>query len=164
MKLLRKIEKWFDYRLSWLFINGRKTEAWTKRLMEKYPREIVLVRGIPGSGKSTFARLLGGQHIESDMFFMKNGKYQFNPKKLKQAHRWCQHRVEDWMKTGQERIVVSNTFTQEWEMESYFKLAKTYGYKISTVIAENRHGGQNTHNVPQEILDAMHDRFEVKLR
>ena len=61
------------------------------------------------------------------------------------------------------RIVVSNTFTQEWEMEPYFQMAKTYDYKVFTVIVENRHGGVNTHGVPEDKLQMMKDRFEFKL-
>jgi adenylate kinase family enzyme len=47
---------------------------------------IYLVRGIPGSGKSTFAKSLGGTHFETDQFFMVDGKYNFDGSKLKEAH------------------------------------------------------------------------------
>jgi hypothetical protein len=60
-------------------------------------------------------------------------------------------------------IVVSNTFTQEWEIEPYFKLAEQYGYKVFTIVVENRHGGINQHGVPDEVLTKMRDRFEFKL-
>ena len=48
-------------------------------------------------------------------------------------------------------------------MKPYFNLAKKYGYKVFTIVVENRHGGQNQHNVPQEVIDRMVDRFEIKL-
>lgn len=60
-------------------------------------------------------------------------------------------------------IVVSNTFTQEWEMEPYFKLAKKYGYTVFSVIVENRHGGENEHGVPEEKVQIMRERFQIKL-
>lgn len=60
-------------------------------------------------------------------------------------------------------IAVSNTFTQEWEMETYFKLAKQYDYTVFTVIVENRHGGVNQHGVPEDKIQIMKDRFEIKL-
>jgi hypothetical protein len=60
-------------------------------------------------------------------------------------------------------IAVSNTFTQEWEMKPYFELAEKYGYKIFCIIVENRHGGTNLHDVPEDKLKIMRNRFEFKL-
>jgi len=126
-------------------------------------KELILVRGCPGSGKSTFAKLLGGKHIEADMFFMKDGEYQFDFTKLKDAHRWCNTIVGGWMSDGEERIVVSNTFTQEWEMKDYYDWAKDFDYKVFSIIVENRHGGVNEHGVPEDKLKIMRKRFEIFL-
>jgi predicted kinase len=62
-----------------------------------------------------------------------------------------------------DKIVVSNTFTQEWELEKYFELAKKYGYKTFSIVVENRHGGTNVHEVPEEKLEQMRNRFSIKL-
>jgi predicted kinase len=123
------------------------------------------VRGVAGSGKSTFAKTLGGRHYEADMFFIDpiSGEYKFDGSKIKLAHEWCQNRVEGDMVLNVDKIVVSNTFTQEWELEKYFELAKKYGYKVFTIIVENRHGGTNVHNVPEDKIEQMKNRFEVKL-
>jgi predicted kinase len=126
-------------------------------------KELILVRGCPGSGKSTFAKLLGGKHIEADMFFMKDGEYQFDFTKLKDAHRWCNTIVGGWMSDGEERVVVSNTFTQEWEMKDYYDWAKDFDYKVYSLIVENRHGGVNEHGVPDDKLEIMRKRFEISL-
>ena len=131
-------------------------------------KTLYIVRGVPGSGKSTFAKSIGGIHIEADQFFMMNGKYNFDITKIKLAHKYCQNQTEAWMKTdgtqvNNDKIVVSNTFTQEWEMEPYFKLAEKYGYKTFSLIVENRHGGVNEHGVPEDKLEIMKNRFEVKL-
>jgi len=61
------------------------------------------------------------------------------------------------------KIAVSNTFTQEWEMNPYLELAKQFGYVVFTVIVENRHGGKNVHGVPEEKIELMKNRFEIKL-
>jgi len=60
-------------------------------------------------------------------------------------------------------VVVSNTFTQEWEMEPYFELAKKYGYKVFSIVIENRHGGTNEHGVPEDKVEQMKNRFSLKL-
>lgn len=132
-------------------------------------KELFLLRGLPGSGKSTLAESIGGIHIEADMFFMKDGEYQFDVTKLKDAHQWCQEGVEKSMvglnnpEITTKRITVSNTFTQEWEMKPYFELAEKHGYKVYSLICENRHGGVNEHGVPEEKLEIMRARFEISL-
>jgi hypothetical protein len=60
-------------------------------------------------------------------------------------------------------VIVSNTFTQEWEMKQYYELAEKYGYTVFSLIVENRHGGVNEHGVPKEKLEQMKDRFSIKL-
>ena len=126
-------------------------------------KTLILLRGLPGSGKSTLAKSIGGSHYEADMYFMVNGEYKFDVTKLKNAHSWCQDMVYMDMLKDVPTIVVSNTFTQEWEMEAYYKLAKEHGYTVFSLIVENRHGGKNTHGVPDDKLEIMKNRFEVKL-
>jgi predicted kinase len=128
-------------------------------------KELFLLRGLPGSGKSTLAQSLGGVHLESDMYFVdSNGNYLFDGTKLQAAHGWCRMRCEMEMTQYTERIVVSNTFTQEWEMDLYFELAKKHNYKVYSLVVENRHGGVNVHGCPDDLLDKMEKRFQLKLR
>ncbi len=125
---------------------------------------LYIVRGLPGSGKSTFAKSLGGVHFEADMYFVdENGVYNFDPTKIKMAHNWCMIQTQKAMVDEEPKIVVSNTFTQEWEMETYFKLANENGYQVYSIIVENRHEGKNTHGVPDDKLQIMKDRFQIKL-
>lgn len=124
---------------------------------------LYIVRGIPGSGKSTFANSLGCPVFEADMYFMNDGEYKFDVSKIKLAHNWCKLRVEHSMEDDFQKIAVSNTFTQEWEMEAYYLLAEELGYTVFSLIVENRHDGVNEHGVPQEALDRMKDRFQVQL-
>jgi hypothetical protein len=48
-------------------------------------------------------------------------------------------------------------------MKSYFDLAEKHGYRVYSLIVENRHGGVNEHGVPEDKLEIMKNRFEVKL-
>lgn len=113
---------------------------------------------------------MGGTHFETDRYFVdEHGNYNFDGSKLKEAHQWCQDSVSNAMilnhtTNENETIVVSNTFTQEWEMKPYFDLAKSWGYTVFSIIVENRHGGVNQHGVPEDKLQQMEDRFEFKLR
>jgi predicted kinase len=134
---------------------------------------LFLVRGLPGSGKSTFAKHIWNDYAicEADQYFIdkETSEYKFDASKLREAHEWCRNQVETRMMDHQvnkqyyPEIVVSNTFTQEWEMQAYLELAKKYGYRVTTLIVENRHGNSNIHGVPDDKLDIMRNRFEIKL-
>jgi predicted kinase len=137
-------------------------------------KNLYIVRGLPGSGKSTFAKKLVGDDFlvcEADKYFIdkETGEYNFDFTKIKEAHKFCQDTVETYMKDSlvndqfYRDIVVSNTFTQEWEMKPYFELAKQYGYQVTSLIVENRHGGINEHGVPEDKIEIMKNRFEIKL-
>jgi len=136
------------------------------------PKILTLVRGLPGSGKSTFANTITNEFsvCEADKFFYdKEGNYNFDGSRLKLAHVWCFNQVRTRMEDNKlnpqfyPEIVVSNTFTQEWEMEKYYELAEEYGYKVFSIIVENRHSGVNQHGVPAEKIEQMKNRFEIKL-
>ena len=139
---------------------------------DKIMKNLYIVRGLPGSGKSTFARSIAKSYqvFEADQYFMKRGKYNFDPTKLKDAHNDCKQRVANRMRENLfnsiffNNIVVSNTFTQDWEMKFYRNIARRYGYKVHTIIVENRHGGTNVHGVPADKVQVMEDRFEIKLK
>jgi predicted kinase len=128
-------------------------------------KQLILLRGLPGSGKSTVAKLFDkALHFEADMYFLDaDGNYQFDASRIKNAHNWCRHSVMDAMKEGHPIVVVSNTFTQEWEMEVYYLLAEELGYRVISMIVENRHSGKNIHGCPDDKIEQMRNRFEFKL-
>ena len=119
--------------------------------------KLILVRGLPGSGKSTYAKSLGIFHIEADMFFMKDGEYHFDGKQIKDAHNWCFTQAETAMKLGMD-VAVSNTFTQKWEMAKYIELANTLNYEVKIIEMKDNFG--NVHGIGEDILQKMRNRWE----
>jgi len=127
-------------------------------------KSLIIVRGIPGSGKSTFARFLGRAICTADDWHTdKYGNYNWKPENVGRAHLWCQRKCERFMKKDIKTVIIANTSTTEKELEPYYELAKKYGYQVFSIIIENRHNGISEHNVPQETLDKMKNRFNIKL-
>lgn len=121
--------------------------------------KIILIRGVPGSGKSTMARKMAGyKHIESDMFlYDDNGAYLYSKERVEVAHKKCIELTRNAMEAGID-IVVSNTFTRMSEMQPYIEMAEEFGYTVDQIIADGNY--QNIHNVPDDIVGAMRNRFE----
>lgn len=125
---------------------------------------LILVRGLPGSGKSTLAKSMVDSikytlHLEADMYFIDDatGKYVFQPELIKQAHEWCQKMTDQGIRDGN-TVVVSNTFTTVKELKPYFDIAKKYNFVPTVILAQNQF--KNVHNVPEETLKRMRDRFQ----
>lgn len=126
---------------------------------------LIILRGLPGAGKTSFAKMMWPEAVicEADQFFSMSGEYKFDATKLKEAHEWCREVVRHLMNNGKPQVVVSNTSTTEKEIQPYLDLAKEFGYRVVSLIVENRHGNSNVHGVPKETLEKMKNRFEVKL-
>lgn len=121
-------------------------------------KTLYLIRGVPGSGKTTMAKEMGlKNHFEADMWFERN-EIPFKKELLSIAHEWCKQRVGRAMLTGED-IVVSNTFIKKWEMDSYFDLAFSFGYQVIIKIASGNH--ENVHGVTKEKVGKMRESFEV---
>lgn len=122
--------------------------------------ELILIRGLPGSGKSTLAKALaltGFEHVEADMYFETPKGYVFDREKLKAAHEWCLCVTAVHM-TDRRRVVVANTFSRKWEMQPYIDMGFRKGYAVRVVTATGPF--TNIHGVPEEVIQAMEDRWE----
>lgn len=125
--------------------------------------KLLIIRGVPGSGKSTMAEKLClegvyDSFLEADMFFTEdNGHYDFDPTKLPQAHEWCFSSVCRGLKEGW-NVIVSNTFSRLWEMEKYISFCKENNIPFEVVEATGNY--QNIHGVPTHVVHKMKSRWE----
>lgn len=116
--------------------------------------KLVLIRGLPGSGKSTKAKSMAGYiHLEADMYFEINGVYTYDSSKVKTAHDWCVSSAKEELEKGK-NVVVSNTFIKIWEMKRYIDL----GFPFSVI--EMSGSWKNIHGVTLEKIEMMKNSME----
>ena len=129
----------------WLYLTSNSKAASTVAIL-------YLVRGLPGSGKSTFAKTLHCLHVEADMYFQRDGQYVFDGKKLELAHRWCEKTAFLAMQAGLD-VCVSNTFVQRWQMQPYIDKAASTGHNVKIISISQQYA--NIHEVPQATIEKM---------
>ncbi|KAG8040718.1 hypothetical protein G9C98_002714 [Cotesia typhae] len=149
-----------------------------KAVIARGDKIIVLMRGLPGSGKSTEARNLISTTLakdpsiyvfSTDDFFQlhNRGVYKYDPTKLSEAHSRNQNRVLNAMKSGRTPIIVDNTNLQVWRMHPYVIMAADNGYIIEVLETNNpwaynvnELARKNIHGVSKEKIRIMLDRYE----
>ena len=122
--------------------------------------KLLLIRGLPGSGKTTLAEVMakaGYEHYETDQYFYREGVYRREASELSKAHAWCLESVRESLSRGA-RCVVSNTFTKIWEMKPYLELVKTVGDTV--LVLEAQGTWVNVHGVPGWKIDQMRERWQ----
>ena len=128
-----------------------------QKLINEKPK-IVLIRGLPGSGKSTMAAAMSGYvHLEADMFMLVDGAYQYDPTKVRDSHEWCRKQMRIALASGQS-VVVSNTFSRLHEMKDYVTIGKDFNIAVTVIDADG--AWPNVHGVPLERIEQMRQRWE----
>lgn len=131
-------------------------------------KKVIILCGVPGCGKSTYARSIPYAVVcSADDFFMKDGVYTFNPSLLGQAHAKC---FGDFLTCiGKECpcIIVDNTNIQRWERQNYETVALMCQYDVEYKywLLKTEKEIQcclkrNTHEVPESVVRSMLDRFQ----
>jgi predicted kinase len=119
-------------------------------------RNLIILKGVSGSGKSTFANLIAYPCCvctADDYFTDKDGNYNFEVNKMGLAHKACQSKFDDALKDDIiTNIVIANTNTKPADYKYYVDKAEKAGLRITYVVLENRNGTKDVHNVPEETL------------
>ena len=136
----------------------------------------IILRAIPGSGKSTFAAKLkeSAEAVglsctvhSSDEKFMIDGKYCFDFAKLGQYHRQNLYDFTVSMSNHINIVICDNTNVKVSDYRPYVDIAKEAGYSTATVsfIPETAelHFSRNVHDVPLDVIQAKIDAFQVQV-
>ena len=129
---------------------------------------LLLLRGLPGSGKSSLAALLSEKgtwpvYSVDDYFTGAEGQYEFRFEENHLAYKQCLRLTEQSMAEGIRKIIVDNTLTLEWELEPYLSLAAQYGYYVFIATVEKYHDKGNIHGISSEQIQKMALKYNVKL-
>ncbi|XP_066555841.1 NEDD4-binding protein 2-like 1 isoform X2 [Amia ocellicauda] len=143
-----------------------------RRRRRRRPRELYILRGLPGSGKSVLARQIKNNYGQAEIFSTddyfrdENGHYRFKASLLKRAHKWNQMRAREAMEDGESPIIIDNTNIHLWEMKPYVEMALEFRYHVffrepETSWKRDVFKLQRTkYKIPERTIQRMHDEFE----
>ncbi|KAM9388344.1 uncharacterized protein LRP34_013742 [Phaethornis superciliosus] len=138
-------------------------------------KRLLILRGLPGSGKSTLSRTLLGQScdgivLSTDDYFRQQDGYTYNVAHLGDAHDWNQKRAKQAMEQGKSPVIIDNTNTQAWEMKPYVQVALEKGYRVEFHEPDTwwkfdpeELEKRNKHGVTREKIAQMLERYEYQI-
>lgn len=122
-------------------------------------KTLYIIRGLPGSGKSTLGALLApGARFEADDYFMLSGEYVFEPAELAEAHEYCRLSVKMAMSKGVKSIAVCNVFAKFDHMRPYMTMAARFDYSVHVIECQSNFG--SVHEVPEHTIQRMRAEWE----
>lgn len=127
---------------------------------------VMILRGIPGSGKSTHARyfheLVPGSVIVSADQYMRAGDQPFEWSRLERCHNQCRTDFLQALNDKAPLVIVDNTNSKFADLVWYVSMSESHGYKfgiyqfhVEPEVAFKR----QIHGVPLETLELMATRI-----
>ena len=133
--------------------------------------KVVILRGLPGSGKSYLASHCGVTDAvvcSSDNYFNKTGTYQFDRKRIVEAHAHCCQQFVQAISDARELVFIDNTNSMRWEYRVYTHLCQLLG--LGCQVVEIPHPNlnivssylsRNVHNLTLSAVKDYTDRWEA---
>lgn len=118
---------------------------------------LYLIRGVPGSGKSSYARALGCLVVESDQMCLQDGIYKYDHQRIARAHAWCLRLAQSAICENMD-VAVANPFPYVKYMAPYVGFARQHGCGVTIVECTRKYG--NPHRIPSEVIAKMRATWE----
>jgi predicted kinase len=128
--------------------------------------ELVIIRGLPGSGKTTYANSNYSSYLHYDLdhlFEDRNGKYRFDEQQRAVAEQLLYMQVDFALARG-ENVVVTEIFPNEIFLEPYKALAIYHGSKIKILTMQT--GSKlckSVHKLPITVFNRMNRLFDYSI-
>lgn len=142
-------------------------------LKKKKVNEVIIIRGVPGSGKNCLIYDLEYDNdsnfsiISSDDFFEKEGIYKFDRSLINKANSYSFQKFHDCLKLNIPRIYIRNINNNKWMYANYISLAYTYNYKVKIIeiLCDNENylyyfNKRSTHNPPMSYSKNVYNNWE----
>ena len=141
-------------------------------------KQVFILRGLPGSGKSHYAQnlceeMVNGDEVQyvvcsTDDYFMTDGEYRFDKSKLSEYHNLNLARFIRALSQHIPLVILDNTNIRKWEFVAYAEAAHALGYQVKEVVVgeikdkamQHLYYQRNIHKVPLKTINKMAYQFE----
>ncbi|WP_026973463.1 hypothetical protein [Aliagarivorans marinus] len=113
---------------------------------------LYIVRGPFGTGKTEFARTITSNVVSCWDYYASHGENKWNEDLKPFADNYCHKQVDTFMQEGREVIAVTNSFSQNSDLDYYYELAEKQGYKVFSLVMDCRDHEEYKRDAPQSVV------------